>query len=73
MTWTANIDAPWLTVTPSSGTTNSTVEVAVDPAQMQDGWQEGTVIFAAAEFERPVAIRAYRGEVSLLYLPLATK
>jgi hypothetical protein len=73
VTWTADIDVPWLTVTPSSGTTNTTVEVAVDLAQMQDGWQAGTVVFTAAEFERPVAIRAYRGEVSLLYLPLATK
>ncbi len=73
VTWTADIDVPWLTVTPSSGTTNTTVEVAVNLAQMQDGWQAGTVTFAAAGFERPVAIRAYRGEVSFLYLPLATK
>lgn len=74
LTWTATVNVPWLTVTPHTGVVNSDAQMAVDPLLLADGWQQTTVTFAAGDrYEQRVAVRAYRGQVSLVFLPAAMK
>lgn len=74
LTWTATVDVPWLTVTPSSGAVAATVQIGAEPDRLVDGWQEATVTFAAGgRFAQQVTVRAYRGPISSTYLPAVQK
>jgi hypothetical protein len=41
--WTASASAPWITVSPSNGTTPSTLQLSVDPSSLAPGTYNGTV------------------------------
>lgn len=70
LTWTAAVTVPWLTVTPMTGTVNAQVQIAAEPDQLADGWQQTTVTFAASkQYQQPVTVRVYRGPLSFVYLP----
>lgn len=74
LTWTASVDLPWLTVTPVTGSVNTQAVVAVEPALLAGGWQQGTITFRAGnQYSQTLAVSVYHGDIRTLFLPLASK
>jgi adhesin/invasin len=48
ITWTATPSAPWIVVTPSSGTTPTTVTISVNPSGLAPGNYTGIVTFTSS-------------------------
>ena len=48
LTWTASDNAPWLTVSPPSGTGNGTLNASVNTASLATGTYTGTITVAAS-------------------------
>jgi adhesin/invasin len=48
LNWTASASAPWLTVSPSSGTTPTQATVTVNPAGLAAGTYNGSILFTSA-------------------------
>ena len=71
LSWTAAVDVPWLTITPSSGSITTEPIISVIKDQLSAGWQEGNVTFTTdgGVFSDQVVIRTYFGPVKRVYLP----
>jgi uncharacterized protein (TIGR03437 family) len=48
LNWSASSNAPWLSATPTSGTTPSTLKVSVAPAGLAAGTYKGTITISAS-------------------------
>jgi uncharacterized protein (TIGR03437 family) len=55
-TTTVSSNAPWLSVTPSSGTAPSTVSVSVIPASIAAGTYNGTITISAPNLLTPITV-----------------
>ncbi len=56
LSWSAASDAPWLAVSPSSGTGNATIAVAVNPAGMASGNYTGKLTVSAQAAGSPKVV-----------------
>ena len=72
-TWLAVPNAPWLTVTPTSGLISTQPTISVIKSQLSTGWQQGSITFANSEgdLSDQVFVNTYLGPISRLYLPIA--
>ena len=73
--WTATAGRPWISVTPISGTVGTAATVVVNQGLLVPGLQEGEISFVAdtGAYQATVAVRAYYGPVTFLYLPAARR
>jgi hypothetical protein len=72
VTWTAVPLSPWVTVTPSSGTSGTTVTVTIDPAQLatvENGLVPNSIVFT---YDGPGFTGAITSKTVLLHLLLPT-
>jgi len=56
VSWTASDDAPWLTVSPASGSNNETVKVTAISANTSTTSRSGTVTITGGEITRTVSV-----------------
>jgi hypothetical protein len=70
--WTSEINAPWLTLTPISGSTAIQPVVSVVTSSLAAGWQQGVITFTSTSGE-PISdtltVHAFYGTVHQLYVP----
>jgi hypothetical protein len=77
VTWTAQLEAPWLALDPLSGTVPATVTLAVDKAGLAAGAYTATVpvVWAAPDEtgREPIRVTLKVGDYPSIYLPLVVR
>jgi thiol-disulfide isomerase/thioredoxin len=73
--WTAIPSAPWLTITPSSGSITTQPTISVIENNLSTGWQQGNITFTTTDgfFSDQVIVNAYLGSVKRVYLPIVVR
>jgi adhesin/invasin len=59
LTWTVSTSAPWITVSPTSGTTPGTATISVNPAGLPAGYQSGSAVFTSSNGGSAAVLIAY--------------
>lgn len=74
-TWLAVPNAPWLTVTPTSGPFSTQPTISVIKSQLSTGWQQGSITFTNSEgdLSDQVLVNTYLGPISRIYLPVVRR
>ena len=76
LTWQVAGGADWFAVSPTQGDTSTKAQLSLVMGNVIDGWQEETITVNAAAvnetFQQEVLVRAYRGPLNKVYLPLVS-
>ena len=74
LTWHVTGAADWFIVAPPQGDRSTSPQLSLVLGNLTDGWQEKTITFnaetAAETFQEDVLVRAYRGPIFQVYLPI---
>jgi len=76
VSWTAQMGAPWLTIAPTSGSTDIQPIVSVVTSALALGWQQGTVTFTTTSgdpFSDTLTVHVYCGTVWRVHVPCAMR
>jgi hypothetical protein len=74
LTWNASESASWLTVT-STGNQSTPAQFLVNKASLVSGWQQAVVTFSSTDgaLSDQVTVKAYLGDLNMVFLPIARK
>lgn len=78
LNWTAANIPSWLSLSLGSGSLSQHPTVSIIKNNLTAGWQQGQIDFSASDgnelnFEQPVLVQAYYGDVKKIYVPIIQK